>query len=549
MLKQYIKLYFLFFFLTFIYSCSNVSENAIHKENKEIDSIYNLLTDKSFSNTERIILLDSIYNYATHLKNDTLKMKATEELAKLSYKQNKWDLFHKYKNEHIYLSTKYNDLYALAETYEYGGAYYMNHFLPDSAYYYYYNCYKIYENLNDSVKMGRILLNIAIIQKNTYDYTGSEASTFQALSYIKSNNNIKRISSLYNNLGLIYSRLNDFDNSIKYHLKALALRKQMKNNTKYVFHSLGNIGKAYKDNGQNDKAIIFFKNALKFKNYLDSNIRDKAIIIENYTHAQFKNGIIEGILSSYKNVLAMFNKENDIDGVITTCIHMSEYYQKIGNIKQALKCAEHANKSAKKIHRYKEYLLSLEILIKLQNNKEDKDFYFKKYIKVNDSLNLVAKKHKDKFARIIFETDIKNQTILKQKAHLEEKNNYIFILFSLILIIMAIILVIYIRRKKDKKNKKRLKEEFKNGFKNYLKKKYTLTNHNFEFWKIWIKGYTQEEIAQKLHLSINSVKSRRKSLKDRINEVEKIAGSFDKTKAIILYNKEQELYKKTISKQ
>ena len=85
------------------------------------------------------------------------------------------------------------------------------------------------------------------------------------------------------------------------------------------------------------------------------------------------------------------------------------------------------------------------------------------------------------------------------------------------------------------------------GFRIYLVGKYSLTTQNFEFWDLWIRGYNQEMMSKKLHLSINAVKSRRKSLKDKINRTSKIDGDFGQAKAVILCNKELELYKKVCS--
>ena len=100
-----------------------------------------------------------------------------------------------------------------------------------------------------------------------------------------------------------------------------------------------------------------------------------------------------------------------------------------------------------------------------------------------------------------------------------------------------------------KKNKrKRLEKELNAGFDIYLEKKYQLTARNLEFWKSWITKSTQKEVAEELFISIDAIKSRRKSLRTKINDVEKISGDFDKSTAITIYNKELIFFKDNTKK-
>ena len=82
------------------------------------------------------------------------------------------------------------------------------------------------------------------------------------------------------------------------------------------------------------------------------------------------------------------------------------------------------------------------------------------------------------------------------------------------------------------------------GFEPYLKEKYNLTNHNLEFWKIWVSAPDQQSIADQLYITINAVKSRRKSLREKIEKVISLEGKFNRAHAINIYNQELDFYQK-----
>lgn len=501
--------------------------------------------DKTLPINEKISIVDSIYYFSVHTENDILKSEALKQYIKLYYHKKDWDLFNKYRREHLRLTNQLNDSIAQAKTLEYSGYYYKIHHQIDSAYYFYYKGYKIYSKLQDSLRAGKVLINLAILQKNTHDYVGSEATSFQALNYLESSDNKIRISSLYNNLGIIYEQLNDKDNAIKYHTKALVLRKQIKGNTREQLHSYNNLGVVYMRNSNYDKAIKYFKKALVYDSILQNDRLLKSYIIDNYTYSLFKKGETYNILNSLLETLSIRDEENDLDGIVINCIHLAEYYNEVGDKKTALVYAKRAEEISETIQNYHDYLKSIEVLSSLQDSKEAKDTHFKKYIVIRDSLDKVARYYKEHFARIRFETDEKEQIIRKQEGEIEEKQNTIlFVSGVTILIIISIVFFYSYKRRTQQK----LRKELMNGFKPYLINKYSLTPENFDFWEILSEGLSQDQISEKLHISIDAIKSRRRSLKSKINKVEKIDGNFDKTKAVILYNQELELYKNHLSK-
>ena len=69
------------------------------------------------------------------------------------------------------------------------------------------------------------LQNMAIIQTELKDYTGSEITTFKALTVLKPLKKYEPIYKCYNNLGIIFNELEEYDQALFYHNKALEYQR------------------------------------------------------------------------------------------------------------------------------------------------------------------------------------------------------------------------------------------------------------------------------------------------------------------------------------
>src|SRR5690606_6658424 len=101
---------------------------------------------------------------------------------------------------------------------------------------------KIYNNLKNNFNSGRMLYNMAVIQSDIKDYTGSEISAIKAIELLKPLNKYEQLYNCYNILGSISTALREFDRALAYHHEALEYLKkvQKKNNLQQVTEN--NIG-------------------------------------------------------------------------------------------------------------------------------------------------------------------------------------------------------------------------------------------------------------------------------------------------------------------
>lgn len=518
--------------LLFLFISCNPSE-------KEITKTINNSQSKLKTNLEAELL----YTQSKKQNIDSLHSKALMKLVGFYYTKKDWKLFHTYRLEHLNTLSLKKHVKTNAFILDYSGAFFRHHNVLDSAYHYYYRAYKTYHSLNDSLRAGNMLLNAAIVQKNSRDFTGSEATSFKALPFIETVKNERRIASIFNNLGIIYMCLEDFENAIKYHTKAYEIRKKLPKNRILELHSLNNIANVYKKKEAYNKAIPYYTKALSNYSNLQKSPGIKAKLIDNYAHAQFLNGNDREIPQLFFKALKIRDSIGDVSGKITSYIHLGEYYKKNGKKKMAQNFLEKAKKMAEAIKYHRDIIESMEMLSDIYPNNKALQTA-KKIINLQDSIQKVDRIFKDQHARTRYETLKKEKIILQQEKELQKKElqiNRKTISFLILLLIIIVTIFVFLVLWFKKYNQQ---QKFKFGFFKYLQEKYKLTPVNLEFWQELIKGYTEKELAEQLFISINSIKSRRKTLFAKIKYVIDNDNNFDKTKALILYKKELENYKK-----
>ena len=207
-----------------------------------IDSSRNIKLDLN----KRKKYLRKAYTYALDEPNDSLRNVYLIKIAFTSYFKLKDSLlFREVNRKSIDLSMKIKDSVNLAANYWDLGLFYGAYEIKDSAYLSYFKAQKIYESLRSQKNSGIMLINMAIIQKDQKDYTGSEITTIKAISLLKKLNEYVQLYKGYNNLGIIYNELGDFDQALMYHNEALNQAKNTKKSLTYKVNSLNNIGVVY----------------------------------------------------------------------------------------------------------------------------------------------------------------------------------------------------------------------------------------------------------------------------------------------------------------
>lgn len=193
------------------------------------------------------------------------------------------------------------------------------------AYKNYHKAYRAYSRVSDSARAGVTLLRISILEKNIHDFSKAKETSFKALAYLKNTDKKREISSIYNNLGILFNETGNLEKSIRFHQKSLAVRDSLAM-SKLIIQSLNNIATAYRDHDQFKKAEQYYKKGLSFPNTVLLKFpKEYARLIDNEAYSQFSQQKA-GVLSAFKKALLLRISNNDDAGVIVSYLHLSEYY-------------------------------------------------------------------------------------------------------------------------------------------------------------------------------------------------------------------------------
>ena len=141
------------------------------------------------------------------------------------------------------------------------------------------------------------------------------------------------LSSMYNNLIILYTKLNDFDNALKFNEKLLELIK--KNNlTEVEGKFYNNTGGLYQSFGENEKAIINYKKAIEVNRQSEKN---SSIPNQNIADIQFENGKNTLAKKNYLLALQIDEKISNLPriamalkGLVNVCESNNDYKNAIG---------------------------------------------------------------------------------------------------------------------------------------------------------------------------------------------------------------------------
>ncbi len=472
-----------------ITSCNINNDQKIDTSTIKIDSTLfwiNLSKKKNLKLEKRKTYLYKAYRHININKIDSSQNRKLIKIAFQAYKLEDTSFFKEVNLEALKISKKLQDTFNIAKTHWNYGNFFTKKNKMDSAYYHFSKALTNFSAIKHEYNSGRMLYNMAFIQGEIKNYTGSEISTFHAISKFKPLKKNQNIYWCYNHLGNIFKNLEEYDRSILYHNKALDLLKKIKNKRTYREGSLNNLSLVYQKQGNYEKAIFHLEEALKNDSIKIKNIYLYARLIDNLAYIKLLNGDSTNLFNEFNIALKIRDSLHNKTDITISKIHISEYFAKYQDTLKAIDYAKDALYLSKDVKNNRDILASLKLLsvIDIINT----DAYLNNYISLSDSLQKEERKIRDKFTRIQYETD---EYIQETKILSKQKNQ---ILIGSFFVIAILTLLFYI-----KKQQARNKEL-------YLEQKQQKANE--EIYKLMLaqqskknEGKIQERnrIAEELH--------------------------------------------------
>lgn len=455
-MKQ-INVAFLFFCLlnlSFFYSC-----------NKKI-------TEKK----DQKSIIDSVDVFILKMKNDTVALKTRVDYANRALqkiKKHKSDTriigvldskinflgALKLYDSCIYNSKKLlqksieiNDSISIGRSYTLLAYYHSVKKQNDSAYFYYFLIRNQFLKYSDSITNGYNLMKMSIIEKSVGDYNSSEYTGALALRYLD-DNSPSYSASVYNNWAISSRNQDQFQDALLFYNKALVLTP-LKEDRIIIKNNIAN---TYRDLGDYNKSIDILKD-LRKNSIINQIIRAK--VIDNLAFTQWLSKKNVDVLSELNKALGIRVLEEDSYGLIASYSHLSKYF-KTTNPKKALFYASKMYKVASNQKSIHDQVEALYMLIELEDT-SNTNFFYKTYLKLNDSIKKVNSKAKNAYAKIKYVSEKNREENLKlkivnSKKDLElekEKMRTVIGATSSAIVVFSLISFGYYRLKKHKQEKR-----------------------------------------------------------------------------------------------
>ncbi|MBN2669027.1 MAG: tetratricopeptide repeat protein [Bacteroidales bacterium] len=332
-------------------------------------------------------------------------------------------------------------------------------------------------NLSERILLSQQLLEIA--KRSTVDkyvaishyeigysyeifglYEQAANALFEALNDLKDNKNDILTSKIYNELGLVFQGVRDYEQSLLYFNKFLEIQKELKD-TAEIAGAFSNISLIYLSKEKYDSSLFFSNLSLKLRKKIgqESTI---PISMHNIGEAYFGMGQFQEALDYFEQTKVLYkNLKNEYQifhlnySIINVLLALNDY-------SKALKII-HENKTILNkisgIYNKQLLLKSQYKYYKATNNSNQALYYFELFNQLSDSIQGAEIKEKLINLQVVYNLKEKNETIKllsEREKNLElekkNKNKNIFILISILFLAALTILFLLTRIKLRNRN-------------------------------------------------------------------------------------------------
>lgn len=422
----------IFWMLLFVFfGCTQkkVNNKSIKISNDSLSIYFTLANDFNLSREKRLGYIAKANEIVTNHENDSLNRVNLFKIANRYYNIGNWKEYSKTVNLVLTNSESIGDTVSMAKAYGYLGDYYLRKSASDSAFLYYYKAEKMYVTLNDNYQLARTLINKAELLFRVGDFIGSEKEVFKGLRIIKNDENeaANEINYDANNiLGMVYNSMNEYENAILYHKKALKTLDKMQiigiSQTKAI--SYLNLGIVYVKLKNYKIANDYFLKGIEQQNIDNQDPSIYALLLDNLGYSKFKLQDDDGLPDLLYKSLKIRDSLSLNAEIPINKIHLSEYYYSKNDKSKSLQFAKEALVLARKMNMPRETLLALKQITVVDS--QNASGYTKEYIRINEELQQYERKIGEKFSRIQYETD----QIKGENSDLETKNRKLVYFFS-----------------------------------------------------------------------------------------------------------------------
>ncbi len=421
------KILYLYFYLTFLFLIISCSE----KDNYRIPSNFSSINNDSLQLRK---FLSNATSYLEKNELDSLKL-VIIPFSKIAH-----------QSQNDFYIGKTNGILGYLKLVENQN---------DSAFYYLNQSKEYFTKSFDSVNIAKSLTNMAIIQANQADYSGSEISAIEALKYLENFKDVDFVSSIYNSLAISSRKNSNYPEAIYWYEKAIESSTDSLNKNIYI----NNIAVSYSYLDKYKKADSILSVLLRDSFVLRNTVL-KSKVMDNLAYAKWKQNPTRNLENDFQKALKIREENNDDWGQVASHSHLSEYF----NERIPEKSLFHAQKMydiATQLNSPDDRLEALQKLISLEAPEMAKKHAIR-YTSLNDSLVTARNQAKDQFAKIRYDTEknreenqsLKLKDVESQLRIQRQRNTNIIAISGVVILIITVLFVYY--QQKNKRKRERL---------------------------------------------------------------------------------------------
>ena len=430
----------MFVFLAVFIGCTNKNKSEKKTETPEdsLTTYLSLANDIDISYELKQKYNRKAFEIIINQKDDSINKVNLFKIANRYYNMNDWKRYFETSKLILGRSNNSHDTVNTAKAYTYLGDYYVKKDVSDSAFYCYYKAEKLYLKLNDNYNIAKTRFSKASLRYNENDYFDSEITVFKALRIIKHIKANDLQYQCYNLLGILYNEREEYNKSLEFHNKALAILddRSIPKEFQYKATSLNNMGYVYLNLKNYSQAKKYFEEGLKQENLFAEKPSLYAMLLDNLAYTKFKLRDKKDLPDLFYKALKIRDSLNLTSGVIINKTHLSEYYAFQNDTLKAIQYAKQALAISRSTNRLRSILETLKQMGAVDPKNASK--YSKEYILINDRLQKAERKMGEKFSRIEYETD----EIKVENTNLEGQNKKLLLIFGSFIILVTLLYTI-----------------------------------------------------------------------------------------------------------
>lgn len=414
-----------------------------------------------------------------------------------------------------------------------------------------------YRRAGDTLMSIKMRGNRAVLLDLQGKYKDAVKIFFEISDYFKKTGDTLPLAFAYSNIGVIYEEMKNPQKAILYGKKALEL-KRLAGDTLHMATNLNNIGVNYDELLHNpDSAIYYYKLALEiYKKF--RKIDDYATVLNNLGRMYLEKNDFNKAESSFAKAYGIFDSLGMINDKASVMRNQGQLLFNLGKIDPALKKLRESYDIYKQQGISKGLLEATRLMSEIYMAKGaygDAAEMMKQYNGYKDSLLSAENQAVIAEMETKYQVKEKNRTILmlqlQEQLHTKKiKLQKMFIVFLSIVFILSVVLF-YSHHKRNVIKQQQLRLELQNyllrmnEMQNKLEtfeedcqrsttpgveqlKKFNLTKQEMKVIELIAEGYQNSEIAKKLFVSQNTVKTHIKNIylkldvKNRVEALKKV---------------------------